>query len=156
MSRQITAHGMSRRQALRALAVVGVAVAAGTPVRVHAAGADGVIGAVVGGRQPDAGRIALGLPADPANGNTVPVEVAVDSPMSADHHVTALHLFADGNRAPEVAVFHFSPRAGQARVETRVRLVKSQDIVAVAEFSDGSVALTRRRVEVSTDASCDI
>lgn len=148
--------GLSRREALRLAAVAGVAVAASAPIRAFAAGADGMVGAIIGGRTPGEGLIALDLPGEPADGNAVPITVTVNSPMTRQDHVSALHLFADGNRTPQVAVFHFTPASGRARVETRIRLVQSQDIVAVAEMSDGSVQIARRRVEVAANASCDI
>jgi sulfur-oxidizing protein SoxY len=37
-----------------------------------------------------------------------------------------------------VATFHLGPRAGKAKVSTRVRLADSQKVIAIAEMSDGS------------------
>ena len=41
-----------------------------------------------------------------------------------------------------------SPGSGRARVSTRIRLAKPQDVLAVAEMSDGALLLTRTRVKV--------
>ena len=49
-----------------------------------------------------------------------------------------MHVFAEGNPLPNVAHFHFGPRAGAARVSTRIRLATSQTVVAIAKLADGS------------------
>lgn len=72
------------------------------------------------------------------NGNTVPVVVSVDSPMTPAEHVRAIAVFNEGNPQPQVAVFHLTPRSGRANVATRIRLATSQKLVAVARLSDGS------------------
>ena len=38
-----------------------------------------------------------------------------------------------------------------ARVSTRIRLAKPQNVVAVAEMSDGSLLMTKTRVDVATN-----
>lgn len=58
--------------------------------------------------------------------------------MTAADHVRAIALFTPRNPQPDVAVFHFTPRSGRARVATRMRLATSQTLVAVARLSDGS------------------
>jgi sulfur-oxidizing protein SoxY len=68
----------------------------------------------------------------------VPVTVSVDSPMTEQDHVRAIAIFNERNPQPQVATFHLSPRAGRARVSTRIRLGDSQQVVAVARMSDGS------------------
>jgi sulfur-oxidizing protein SoxY len=72
------------------------------------------------------------------NGNTVPVSVAVDSPMTAADHVVAIAMFNERNPQRDVGVFTLGPRAGKAAVATRIRLATSQKLVAVAKLSDGS------------------
>jgi sulfur-oxidizing protein SoxY len=37
-----------------------------------------------------------------------------------------------------VTIFHLTPRAGRARVSTRIRLANSQKVVAIARLSDDS------------------
>jgi sulfur-oxidizing protein SoxY len=58
--------------------------------------------------------------------------------MSAADHVRAIHLFTEKNPQPDVASFRFGPRAGVARVSTRIRLSDTQAVLAVSELSDGS------------------
>ena len=72
------------------------------------------------------------------NGNTVPVAVEVQSPMTVAEHVRRIALFADANPQPEVAVFELGPANGRARVATRMRLATSQRVLALAQTSDGA------------------
>ena len=69
--------------------------------------------------------------------------------MTAEDYVKAVHIYADGNPVPNVATFRFSPESGKARVSTRMRMRKSQNIVAVAEMSDGSVYMGKKAVKVT-------
>ena len=73
------------------------------------------------------------------NGNVVPVRVTVDSPMTADDHVTEVAIFNEKNPQREVARFQLGPRAGKADVATRIRLATSQQLVALARMNDGTV-----------------
>ena len=73
--------------------------------------------------------------------------------MTTDDYVRRIALFTEKNPQPEVAVFHLGPRAGRAQVATRIRLATSQVVVAIAQFSDGSFALSRANVIV-TIAAC--
>ncbi len=94
--------------------------------------------AFTGGTQPREGRVTLDLPPLVENGNSVPVTVAVDSPMTPEAFVRRIAIFNEKNPQPNVAVFHLTPRSGRAGVNTRIRLADSQRVVAVAETSDGA------------------
>jgi sulfur-oxidizing protein SoxY len=83
-------------------------------------------------------RVTLDLPPLVENGNSVPLTVSVDSPMTAADHVKAIHVFVEKNPQPFVGSFHLGPRAGRAVVSTRIRLADSQTVVAICEMSDGS------------------
>jgi sulfur-oxidizing protein SoxY len=138
--------------ALMACAVPPAAIAAAPDLRdspqLQAALARFAEGAVV--RE---GRVEFDLPELVENGNAVPVTVAVASPMSANDHVVAIALFTGRNPLPEVAEFQLGPRAGRARVATRIRLATSQRVVAAARLSDGSV-WTRTVDVLVTLAAC--
>lgn len=84
------------------------------------------------------GRVALDLPPLVENGNTVPITITVDSPMSAADHVRRIGVFNEKNPQPDVITLHLGPRAGRAQVATRIRLADSQRITAIAEMSDGT------------------
>ena len=85
------------------------------------------------------GRVNLDLPKLAENGNVVPVTVSIESPMTAQDHVQAIHLFSEKNPLPDVAEFRLGPHNGKARVSTRVRLAETQRVMAVAVLSDGSL-----------------
>ena len=72
------------------------------------------------------------------NGNTVPVTITVDNPMTADNHVQAIAVFNEKNPQREVIACKLTPRMGRATIATRIRLATSQQLVAVAKLSDGS------------------
>jgi sulfur-oxidizing protein SoxY len=124
-------------------ALFGSAAKAGLP-EVEAA-----IAEILGGKTAEEGRISLDLPEIAENGNTVPLTVEVESPMTEDDYVKAVHLFADGNPVPTVAKMNFTPRSGEAVASTRIRLAKTQKIHAVAEMSDGSFFTAAQDVKVT-------
>jgi sulfur-oxidizing protein SoxY len=93
---------------------------------------------VVGSSKVNKGRVSLDLPSLVDNGNTVPLSVKVESPMTAAEHVKAIHVFNEKNPLPNIASFTLGPRAGRAEVATRVRLADTQKVTAIAELSDGS------------------
>ncbi len=91
-----------------------------------------------GGASVQAGRIHLDMPPLVENGNTVPLAITVESPMSADDHVRRIAVFNDKNPQPHVVTLHLGPRSGRAAVNTRIRLADSQTITAIAEMRDGT------------------
>ena len=105
--------------------------------------------AMIGNAQPMPGRIALELPDTADNGNVVPFTVTVDSPMTEQDFVKAVHIFSTANPKPDVASAYFSNLSGKAVFSSRMRLGRTQDVVAVAEMSDGSVFVGKRAVKVT-------
>ncbi len=148
-----TPHDPQRRSLLVGLGAGGLAVIGMTLVpRAVLADADSMAVAIkerIGDAATQDGRIGLELPQIAENGNTVPISFEVDSPMSESDYVKAVHVFAEKNPLPNVATFHFTPRSGKARASTRMRLAKTQNIVAVAEMSDGSVYMAKTEVKVT-------
>ncbi len=107
-----------------------VSPAMATPSEVAA-----LIQSLVGDAKLKDGLIHLDLPVMVENGNAVSMSVSVaDSPSP----VESIHVFAEGNPLPRVAVFHFGPRSGAPRVATRMRLATSQTVIAIARLRDGS------------------
>jgi sulfur-oxidizing protein SoxY len=111
--------------------------------------ADDAIKAFTGGAPVGEGSVKLTTPEIAENGNTVPVSVKVDSPMTADNYVQEVMLIASGNPNPGVATFKFSTMSGEASASTRIRLAKTQDIIAVAKMSDGSFQMAKNAVKVT-------
>jgi len=93
---------------------------------------------IVGERAVQRGRVKLDVPPLVENGNTVPLTVAVESPMTEADHVKAIHIVNEKNPQPHVISVMLGPRAGRATLSTRIKLADSQQIVAIAEMSDGS------------------
>jgi sulfur-oxidizing protein SoxY len=93
---------------------------------------------VVGEAVVRTGRVKLEVPPLVENGNTVPMTVSVQSPMTAEDHVKSIHVFNEKNPQPNIGNFYLGPHAGRAQVSTRIRLADSQKIVAIARLSDDS------------------
>jgi sulfur-oxidizing protein SoxY len=102
-----------------------------------------------------AGRVTLELPPLADNGNSVAMRLAVESPMTPQDHVRAIHLFSERNPVRHMAAFYLGPRAGRAEIVSRVRLAGSQRIVALAELSDGSFWAGSAAVVVTLSACLD-
>jgi sulfur-oxidizing protein SoxY len=115
------------------LQTIPLAVARATPQAMQE-----MIRKIVGEGTLQHGRVKLDLPPLVENGNTVPVTVAVDSPMTEADHVKAVHIFNEKNPQPHVISVALGPRAGRATLSARIKLADSQQVVAVAEMSDGS------------------
>jgi len=140
----------SRREAL-ALGAVATATMALGPSLAFAKGEDAqaLIAKFTGGKAAAEGKVTLNMPEIAENGNTVPLTVSVDSPMTKDNYVKRVLVAAEGNPRPEVATFNFSPASGVAEASTRMRMAKTQNIIAVAELSDGSFHMVKRQVKVT-------
>jgi sulfur-oxidizing protein SoxY len=93
---------------------------------------------VVGESVVRSGRVKLEVPPLVENGNTVPMTVSVQNPMTAEDHVKSIHVFNEKNPQPNIGNFYLGPQAGRAQISTRIRLADSQKIVAIARLSDGS------------------
>src|SRR5580704_13263747 len=130
--RRVIVGGGSLAAGLALGALPDVGPAGATPAAMQAAIRD-----VVGQAAVSQGKVTLDLPPLVENGNTVPMTVAVESPMTPGDHVKAIHVFNEKNPQPHVISVHIGPRAGRARVSTRIRLADTQRITAIAQMSDG-------------------
>jgi len=119
------------------------------PAWASAEAAQEAVDAFTGGKKPETGKITLTAPEIAENGNSVPVTVEVDSPMTEGDYVASVTILADGNPNPEVATFHFTPMSGAAAATTRIRLAKTQNVMAIAKMSDGSVYSDQKEVKVT-------
>ncbi|MEP9396992.1 thiosulfate oxidation carrier protein SoxY [Aminobacter sp. DSM 24754] len=102
-----------------------------------------------GGKEPQSGKITLTAPEIAENGNTVPISVEVESAMEGDDMVDQVLILADGNPSPDVAKFSFTALSGSAAATTRMRLAKTQNVIAVAKMADGSVYMDKKEVKVT-------
>ena len=106
------------------------------------------LAALLAGATPHGGGIEMDIPADIENGDYVPVALSVESPMTAASHVKSIHLLSTLNPRAEVATFRFTLLSGKARVTSRMRLAKSQDVIAIAAMSDGTFLIGSRAIAV--------
>ena len=102
-----------------------------------------------GGKDAEKAKISIELPEIAENGNTVPLSVTVDTPMTADNYVSDILVIADGNPNPGVAHFQFSPLSGKAEASTRIRLAATQNIIVVAKTSTGQLYTGQKQVKVT-------
>lgn len=110
---------------------------------------DAALKAFAEGAEIGEGQVSLTTPEIAENGNTVPISVEVDSPMTEENHVKSVMVLADGNPNPEVITFNFTAASGVATAKTRIRLAKTQNVIAVAKMSDGSVHMAKNQVKVT-------
>jgi sulfur-oxidizing protein SoxY len=142
---------VSRRDALAlgasgaALTVIGWSTSADAAAKEAAE----QIAKFTGGKTAEKGKISIELPEIAENGNTVPLAVSVDAPMTADNYVSEILVVADGNPNPGVATFHLSPLAGKAEASTRIRLATTQNIIVVAKTSKGEFFTNQKLVKVT-------
>jgi sulfur-oxidizing protein SoxY len=130
---------LSRRGVL--LSASGMALGAAAPRRATAntpGQMEAAVRSVVGAAKIQKGKVELDLPPLVENGNTVSMTVTVDSPMTKDNYVKAIHVFNEKNPQPNVLTVRLGPRAGKAHVSTRIRLADTQKVIAIAEMSDGT------------------
>jgi sulfur-oxidizing protein SoxY len=153
MKRRIT-----RRDALKAGTAAAIALPA--PAQAQMFNAPGTAGqmeaairSVLGEAVIRKGKVELDLPPLVENGNTVPMSVTVDSPMTKENYVKAIHVFNEKNPQANVISVQLGARAGKAHVATRIRLAGTQKLMAVAEMSDGTCWSDTQEVIV-TLAAC--
>ena len=144
----VTPSTLTRRRLLQAggatFVLLRVNPVAATPENMAAA-----IKRAYGNRRITPGRVKIDIPQIAENGNVVPITIAVDSPMTADDHVKKIQLFSEHNPLPDIVEFELGPHNGKARVSTRIRLAKSQIVLAVATLNDDTLWSAQAIVEVT-------
>ena len=104
---------------------------------------------LIGDRPLKEGRIKLDLPSIAENGLVVPLSFEVESPMTEADYVKSVHFFAEGNPNPGIAAFTFTPLAPKAAGSIRIRLAQTQNVVGLAEMSNGDVYTVKKEVKVT-------
>lgn len=85
------------------------------------------------------GRITLDLPVLAETGNSVPITFNAEAPMPDGTFVKRIMMFVPGN--PEIlgADYILNPLSGSnVSIGTRIRLARTQNVYAVAQYSDNS------------------
>ena len=132
---------LTRRNMLM-LSTASVAATALGAFPAYASLTDDEITKLTGGADLGEGGITLTAPEIAENGNTVPIEVSAPGAV-------AITLFADGNPVPNVATFNFGPLSASRSASTRIRLAKTQNVVAIAQMEDGSFQKALANVKVT-------
>lgn len=140
---------LTRRSALSLGAGLTLSLIAVDPGIATPAEADAEINKFTGGKATESGKIAIDLPEIAENGNTVPLAIKVDSPVTADDYVSDIRVIADGNPNPGVVHFHLTPLAGRAEVATRIRLNSTENVIVLARTSTGKFYMDRKMVKVT-------
>jgi sulfur-oxidizing protein SoxY len=104
---------------------------------------------IVGDKKLNDGKIKLDLPTIAENGLVVPLGFEVESPMTEADHVKSVTFFAEGNPNPQIASFRFTPLCPKAAASIRIRLAQTQNVVAVAEMSNGDFYIAKKEVKVT-------
>lgn len=140
----------TRREALTLAAVAGLAAfLAPKMLLADEAAVAAEIKKLYGDKKMESGKIKLDVPEIAENGLVVPINIEVESPMTDSDYVKAVHVFADGNPLPGVVSYKFTPACGKASASTRMRLAQTQNIVCIAEMSNGNLHMAKSNVKVT-------
>jgi len=140
----------TRREALTLAAVAGLAAfLAPKMLLADEAAVAAEIKKLYGDKKMESGKIKLDVPEIAENGLVVPINIDVESPMTDSDYVKAVHVFADGNPLPGVVSYRFTPACGKASASTRMRLAQTQNIVCIAEMSNGNLHMAKSNVKVT-------
>lgn len=141
---------LNRREAVSLVAIAGLAaVLAPRLAFADPAAVAAEIKKLYGDKTFDSGKIKLDVPEIAENGLVVPVNVEVESPMTDSDYVKSVHVFAEGNPLPGVVTYRFTPACGKASASTRMRLAETQNIVCIAEMSNGKLHMAKANVKVT-------
>ncbi|MEP3512772.1 MAG: thiosulfate oxidation carrier protein SoxY [Lentilitoribacter sp.] len=118
-------------------------MALGMPARASAQQitAEEVIEAFAGDRKILAGGMTLTLEAVAEDGFKVSIEVLAPGSV-------AILIIAPQNPVPPVALMKFGPLADRQRFATRIRLARTQEVMALAMMPDGQVRKVTQHVDV--------
>lgn len=94
-------------------------------------------------------KVSLSAPEIAENGAVVPVKVTVESPMNEKSYVKAIHVLAAKNNNSRCANVYLTPANGEASFGTRIKLGGTQDVLAIAEMSDGTFLSAKQNVKVT-------
>ena len=143
----------SRRAVLSGLPSLAVAIslvpiAEATPVTMADA-----IKAAVGEGAIQTGRVTLEVPSLVENGNSVPLLVRVDSPMSVGDHVAMVYIFSEKNPSPNVVRFTLWTTRGRGGAHAHPTSLERSGSTAIARMADGSL-WTGTADAIVTEAAC--
>jgi len=104
---------------------------------------------ILKGATPTQELLSIKMPEIAENGNVVSVTIDASQAQTDEKHVKSLHILATENPWPDVVTFNLSKLSGKPAVTSRMRLARSQKVVAIAKLEDGSFLLTEAFVKVT-------
>ena len=104
---------------------------------------------LVGNAKPIEEKIKLELPELAESGHNVRFNVSVESPMSENDYVKAIHILAPENPEPRIASFSLTPLSGKATISGRLRLAKTQEVITLAQLNTDKMYVARTKVIVA-------
>ena len=111
---------------------------------------DAAIDAITGGKgAKDSDKVQLTVPEIAENGAVVPVKVNVDHPMEENNYVKAIHVLAAKNGNSRCADVMLTPANAKAYFATRIKLSATQEVVGLAELTDGTFIKAGKSVKVT-------
>ncbi len=150
MQRRSFIKGMAAAAAVSTLIPRTLSAAGTKPKGMNDFNYESAVEAITGGKAvKKSSKIKLKAPEIAENGAVVPIKVTVDSPMTASNYVKAIHVLASKNGNVRCANVFLTPDNGAAIFGTRIKLAGTQDVVAIAELSDGSFISASQNVKVT-------
>ncbi len=151
---------MKRRNFLKTLAATAPLAVVATPMTLSAKGAKptspntldlkSALSAITGEHSPkDSDKVKLTVPEIAENGAVVPVKIEVNYPMEAGNYVKSIHVIATQNTNVRCADVMLTPLNGKGYFATRIKLGKSQDVMALVGLSNGDFIKTQKPVKVT-------
>ena len=111
---------------------------------------DEAVKVITGGKgAKDSDKIDLKVPEIAENGAVVPVKVMVDHPMDEKNYVKEIHILNTANENARCADVMLTPANDKAYFGTRVKLAKTQEVVALVGLSDGTFINAGKSVKVT-------
>ena len=95
-------------------------------------------------------RVKLTIPQITEQWQFIPVSVEVEGPWLNDHNVREIHLIAERNPKPHIVSFNLTPECWPPRITTRLRLIKTQIVIAAAVLNDNRVLIGKEICKVVT------
>ncbi|MDY0121246.1 MAG: thiosulfate oxidation carrier protein SoxY [Sulfurimonas sp.] len=93
--------------------------------------------------------VSIDAPNIAENGLVVPMKIFVNIKKDDPLFPKKLHLIASKNPFKKICSITFSKRNGRAFFATRVKLARSQDVIALVELGDGSFVYDTKFVKVT-------
>ncbi|CAI6151569.1 MAG: hypothetical protein SPLUMA1_SPLUMAMAG1_01305 [uncultured Sulfurimonas sp.] len=105
---------------------------------------------ITGGKTPKkSAKVKLKVPEIAENGAVVPVTVNVESPMTSDDYVKAIHILTSKNFNARCIDVNLTPANGKAMFSTRIKLGGTQEVSALVELSNGDFLIATQSVKVT-------